>query len=182
MSVLGGVGHCVVDDVVEQGIADADRLGVTGYSYGGFMTTWVIGHTDKFRAAAPGGCVANLISFQGTSDIGKHWGPTEHLANVYDGIEKLWAHSPLAYVRNVTTPTFLYHAEGDDRCPIGQSEEYFTALRDLGKEAVFVRYPGRSHSYASTGKPSLRLDTHERLNLWFKEKLSVDTRETAVKV
>jgi dipeptidyl aminopeptidase/acylaminoacyl peptidase len=160
-----------VDKVVLDGLADAARLGVTGYSYGGFMTTWMIGHTDKFRAAAPGGCVSNLISFQGTSDIGKHWGPKEHLADVYDGFATLWSHSPIAYVKNVTTPTLLYHAEGDDRCPIGQSEEFYTALRDLGKEAVFVRYPGGSHSYSTTGKPSYRVDTNERLNHWFRDKL-----------
>ena len=160
-----------VDKVVADGWADGARLGVTGYSYGGFMTTWIIGHTDRFQAAAPGGCVSNLISFQGTSDIGKHWGPKEHLANVYDGFETLWARSPIAYVKNVNTPTLLYHAEGDDRCPIGQSEEFYTALRDLGTEAVFVRYPGGSHSYGTTGKPSYRVDTQERLNRWFREKL-----------
>lgn len=160
-----------VDKVVAEGYADGERLGVTGYSYGGFMTTWTIGHTTRFRAAAAGGCVSNLISFHGTSDIGKNWGPTEHLANVYDGFQELWQHSPLAYVQNVTTPTLLYHAEGDDRCPISQSEEYFTALRDLGKEAVFVRYPGGSHGYGTFGKPSYRIDTNQRLVEWFQQKL-----------
>ncbi|WP_054967557.1 alpha/beta hydrolase family protein [Alicyclobacillus ferrooxydans] len=169
-----------VDTVVARGLADPMRLGVTGYSYGGFMTTWIIGHTDRFQAAAPGGCVSNLISFHGTSDIGKNWGPKEHLATVADGFEALWARSPISYVKNVTTPTLLYHAEGDNRCPIGQSEEFYTALRDLGKEAVFVRYSRGSHSYGSTGKPAFRVDTNERLNRWFKEKLTVPAADAAV--
>ena len=161
-----------VDAAVERGIADPERLGVTGYSYGGFMSTWVIGHTGRFKAAAPGGCVTNLVSFHGTSDIGWYWGPLQHAAVVWEDMPHLWAMSPLAYVQHVSTKTLLYHAEGDDRCPIGQTEEFYAALRARGQDATFVRYPRESHVGLWLGDtPSLRVDVVRRLGDWFGRQL-----------
>lgn len=161
-----------VDAAVERGIADPARLGVTGYSYGGFMSTWVIGHTDRFKAAAPGGCVTNLVSFHGTSDIGWYWGPLQHGATVWEDMPHLWAMSPLAYVQHVTTKTLLYHAERDDRCPIGQTEEFYAALKALGRDVTFVRYPDESHVGLILGaKPGLRVDVVARLARWFADEL-----------
>ena len=161
-----------VDAAVERGVADPKRLGVTGYSYGGFMSTWVIGHTDRFKAAAPGGCVTNLVSFHGTSDIGWYWGPLQHATTVWQDMPHLWSMSPLAYVQNVKTKTLLYHAEGDDRCPIGQTEEFYAALKARGEDVTFVRYPRESHVglwFGST--PSLRVDVVRRVNDWFGQEL-----------
>lgn len=161
-----------VDAAVARGYADPERLGVTGYSYGGFMSTWVIGHTNRFKAAAPGGCVTNLVSFHGTSDIGWYWGPIQHSTTVWEGMEHLWSMSPLAYVQNVKTPALLYHAERDDRCPIGQTEEFYAALKKLGQDVTFVRYPGESHVGLLLGpKPSLRVDIAKRIVAWFSERL-----------
>ncbi|MCL5117099.1 MAG: S9 family peptidase [Firmicutes bacterium] len=157
-----------VDAAIERGYADPDRMGVTGYSYGGFMSSWVIGHTDRFKAAAPGGCVSNLVSFHGTSDIGWYWGPLQHAATVWENMLHLWAMSPLAYVQNVKTKTLLYHAEGDDRCPIGQTEEYYAALKARGQDVTFVRYPEESHVGLWLGStPSLRVDVVRRVSDWF---------------
>lgn len=162
-----------VDAAVERQIADPERLGVTGYSYGGFMSSWIIGHTNRFKAAAPGGCVSNLVSFHGTSDIGWYWGPKQHRATVWEDMEHLWSMSPLAYVQHVQTPTLLYHAEGDDRCPIGQSEELYAALKARGQDVTFVRYPDESHvGLWRGGKPSLRVDVVRRLADWFSDRLS----------
>ena len=161
-----------VDAAIERGYADPARMGVTGYSYGGFMSTWVIGHTNRFKAAAPGGCVSNLVSFHGTSDIGWYWGPLQHAATVWDDMPHLWSMSPLAYVQTVTTKTLLYHAEGDDRCPIGQTEEFYAALKALGQDVTFVRYPDESHVGLWLGsRPSLRVDVVRRVNDWFAEEL-----------
>ncbi len=161
-----------VDAAVERGIADPARLGVTGYSYGGFMSTWVIGHTNRFKAAAPGGTVTNLVSFHGTSDIGWYWGPLQHAATVWGDMPHLWSMSPLAYVQHVNTKTLLYHAEGDDRCPIGQTEEFYAALKALGQDVTFVRYPRESHVGLWFGPtPSLRVDVVRRMNEWFAREL-----------
>lgn len=161
-----------VDAAVDRGVADPARLGVTGYSYGGFMSTWVIGHTDRFKAAAPGGCVTNLVSFHGTSDIGWYWGPLQHAATVWQDMPHLWSMSPLAYVQNVNTKTLLYHAEGDDRCPIGQTEEFYAALRARGRDVTFVRYPRESHVGLWLGPtPSLRVDVVRRVSDWFAREL-----------
>jgi len=161
-----------VDAAIERGFADPNRLGVTGYSYGGFMSTWVIGHTNRFKAAAPGGTVTNLVSFHGTSDIGWYWGPLQHAATVWEDMPHLWSMSPLAYVQHVTTKTLLYHAEGDDRCPIGQTEEFYAALKARGQDVTFVRYPRESHVGLWLGPtPSLRVDVVRRLNNWFRHEL-----------
>ncbi|MCL6452573.1 MAG: S9 family peptidase [Alicyclobacillus sp.] len=172
-----------VDRLVADGVADAERLGVTGYSYGGFMTTWVISHTDRFRAAAAGACVSDLVSFAGSSDIGFHFTKEEHFATVWEDAQKLWAASPMAYVQNVHTPVLMYCAEDDHRCPIGQTEEFYTALKALGKEAVLVRYPHGSggHGFGVHGAPKLKMDRIERVRTWFAERLvgSVAAAEVA---
>lgn len=178
-AVIGEWGHqdyedlmAAVDTAIERKIADPARLGVTGYSYGGFMSAWMIGHTNRFKAAAPGGCVSNLVSFHGTSDIGWYWGPKQHQATVWENMEHLWSMSPLAYVQHVQTPCLLYHAEGDDRCPIGQTEELYAALKALGQDVTFVRYPDESHvGLWRGGKPSLRVDVVRRIADWFADRL-----------
>lgn len=160
-----------VDELVRRGIADPDRLGVTGYSYGGYMTNWIVTQTNRFRAAVSGGGISNLVSFQGTSDIGPTWAVDEHGVNAWQGTAVLWQRSPLAHVQNVETPLLLYHAEGDDRCPIGQSEEFYSALRSLRKPAVFVRYPVGSHLFGTQGPPSQRIDKLTRVVGWFTQHL-----------
>ncbi len=155
-----------VDRVIELGIADPERTVVTGYSYGGFMTSWVVGHTNRFKAAVCGAPVSDLVSFYGTSDIGATFGQFELGGPLWERFDEYRAHSPLYYIHNCTTPFMLMHWDGDLRCPIGQSEELFAVLKRLHREAVFVRYPGAFHTYV-THAPSQRVDALQRTGEWF---------------
>ncbi|MGC8464556.1 MAG: S9 family peptidase [Acidimicrobiales bacterium] len=152
-----------VDALVEQGRVDPDRMYVAGYSYGGFMTTWVVGHTERFKAACISAPVSNLVSMYGTTDI-PHFNEFESGGSPWDAPEYYREHSPITYLPNVTTPVQVLHWEGDLRCPVGQGEEIFQGLLKLGKEAQMVRYPGGFH-VART--PSQMCDYIERHLSWF---------------
>lgn len=156
-----------VDALVADGTADAARLAVSGYSYGGFMTSWTITHTDRFKAAVVGAPVVNLESFHGTSDIGLWFGAWEMRGDLVTNRETYRRLSPINYVERVTTPTLIVHGEADDRCPIGQGEELFVGLVAAGRApAEFVRYPGQSHSFRQQGRPSHRIDVVRRVVDW----------------
>jgi dipeptidyl aminopeptidase/acylaminoacyl peptidase len=149
---------------------DPDRLGVTGNSYGGFMTSWMIGSTDRFKAAVVQGVVANQLSMFGTSDIGYHFNVDELGADPWspEGRSEMIRRSPVFLAPNVTCPVLVVHAEEDHRCPIGQGEELFTALKVLGKTAAFVRYPGEDHLVTGKGRPRNRVDRLFRVVDWFR--------------
>ena len=158
-----------VDALVADGTADADRLAVSGYSYGGFMTSWTITHTDRFKAAIVGAPVTNLESFHGTSDIGPWFGAWEMRGDLVTQRETYRRLSPINYVERVTTPTLIVHGEADDRCPIGQGEELFVGLIASGRApAEFVRYPGQSHGFRQQGRPSHRIDVVRRVVDWLR--------------
>jgi len=164
-----------VDALVAEGIADPDRLAVTGYSYGGFMTSWTIGHTDRFKAAVVGAPVTNQESFFGTSDIGMWFAPWEMGGGITDARDVFRRLSPINYVDKVTTPTLILHGEADERCPIGQGEELFTGLVAAGKVPTeFVRYPGGSHMFIGQGRPSHRVDFNRRVVDWVTRYVSRD--------
>jgi len=156
-----------VDALVADGTVDPARLAVSGYSYGGFMTSWTITHTDRFNAAVVGAPVVNLESFHGTSDIGPWFGAWEMLGDVVTRRETYRRLSPINYVERVTTPTLIVHGEADDRCPISQGEELFAGLVAAGRAPVeFVRYPGQSHGFRGAGRPSHRIDVVRRVVNW----------------
>lgn len=145
---------------------DAHRLGVAGGSYGGFLTNWLISHTDRFAAACTERSICNAVSQGGTSD----WAATrgERLLATPEGDpERLWAMSPLKYVRNVKTPTLIMHSERDDRCPIEQGEQWFMALKRLRVPVRFVRFPEESHGLSRGGKPSRRVERLGFILGWF---------------
>ncbi|MEV0612384.1 S9 family peptidase [Nonomuraea sp. NPDC050404] len=154
-----------IDTLVADGVADPDRLAVTGYSYGGYMTCWLSGATDRFKAAIAGGAVTDLTSMSGTSDMG-------HAITAYECPGDLAAQSPLTRVGEVTAPTLLLHGENDDRCPVGQAEQWFTALRERRVPARLVRYPGASHLFILNGRPSHRFDYNERIIAWLEQWVS----------
>ena len=157
-----------VDHAIGLGWVDPKRLYVTGGSYGGFMTNWIVGHTDRFRAAVTQRSISNNISAFGTSDIGWHfWEHEMGDATPWRESEKLVFRSPLTYVTNVKTPLLILHAERDLRCPIEQAEQLFTALKVLGKEAVFVRFPEDNHDLTRGGKPKHRVEHTRRIADWF---------------
>ncbi|MGG4045910.1 S9 family peptidase [Paenibacillus favisporus] len=148
---------------------DDARLGVTGGSYGGFMTNWIVGHTDRFQAAVTQRSICNWVSFYGVSDIGYYFTEDQIWGNPWDDLEKLWKHSPIAYVKQVNTPLLILHGEQDLRCPIEQGEQLFVALKRLGKEAQFIRFPGADHNLSRSGNPHLRTRRLTHIVRWFEE-------------
>lgn len=151
---------------------DPARVGVTGGSYGGFMTAWLIGHTDGFKAAvAQRGCY-NMASFYGTSDIGPWFGDYVLGGPVYDNEDHYRERSPLTYAPNMRTPLLLIHSEQDLRCPIEQAEQLFTRLRRIGRcEVQLVRFPEESHNLSRNGRPDRRTERLARIIGWFNSHL-----------
>ncbi|MNI32699.1 Prolyl tripeptidyl peptidase precursor [compost metagenome] len=146
---------------------DETRLGVMGGSYGGFMTNWIVGQTNRFRAAVTDRSISNWLSFYGTSDIGISYTEGEIEGNPWDDVEKLWRHSPLAYVKHIETPLLILHGENDLRCPIEQAEQIYVALKRLDKRTQLVRFPKENHAMLRSGVPSLRLERLNQINGWF---------------
>ena len=166
-----------VDAATSFGWVDAQRLGVTGGSYGGFMTAWLVGHTDRFAAAvATRGCY-NFSSFYGTSDIGPTFGDYILGGPVYERSELYHERSPLTYAPRMRTPLLLIHNEGDLRCPMEQAEQLFVRLRRLGKvETELIRFPEESHGLSRSGRPDRRVERLERIVGWFDRFLTSDGR------
>ena len=158
-----------LDHVVSRPDIDEERLAVAGGSYGGYMTNWIVGHSDRFACAITDRSVVNLQSMAGTSDIPhKLLQPDGYWAGTpWDDPKTLQEQSPLRYLKDAETPTLIIHSEGDLRCPIEQAEQLFTTLKWLGVETVFVRYPAEtSHGMSRSGPPDLRLDRLERIGEW----------------
>ena len=156
-----------LDLLCQRDYVDDDRLGIHGYSYGGYMTGWAISHTKRFRAAVLGAPCTNLYTMYGTSDIGVSFGEPQWGGSVIDSPEKLLARSPISYAKDVTTPALLLHGESDFRCPIAQSEEYFVALKRQEKTVEFVRFPNSNHAFLRTGHPRMREEYLARMLNWF---------------
>ncbi|MGM8216384.1 S9 family peptidase [Bacillaceae bacterium W0354] len=146
---------------------DDNRLGVTGGSYGGFMTNLIVGHTNRFKAAVTQRSISNWISFRGVSDIGYYFNEWQIKANDLNEVEKLWKHSPIAYVDQMETPLLIIHNELDFRCPIEQAEQLYIALKYQKKETKFVRFPESDHNLSRTGKPNLRIERLNHIIAWF---------------
>jgi len=145
---------------------DENRLGVTGGSYGGFMTNWIVGHTNRFKAAVTQRSISNWISFYGVSDIGYYFTPWQIGTDMTD-IDKLWDASPLKYAANVETPLLILHSENDYRCPIEQGQQLYITLKAMGKETSFVRFPQSDHNLSRVGLPNLRQTRLEQITSWF---------------
>jgi len=145
---------------------DSDRLGVSGGSYGGFMTNWLTATTDRFRAAVTSRSIANWESWYGSSDAQgltefEFFGPPWERRDLYRRL------SPISYVENVTAPTLIIHSENDYRTPIGDGEQWFMALKKRGVPVEMVRYPRSSHGLSRSGEPWLLVDRLERIRSWF---------------
>ena len=156
-----------LDMVCERPYVDASRLGVHGYSYGGYMTTWLIGHVNRFKAAIAGAPVVNLWSMWGVSDIGPSWGSYQWGNMPDNNFNWYRQRSPITYVDNVRCPVLILHGESDWRVPISQGEEYFAGLRYRGKKAEMVRFPGCSHLMFRVADPALVKEYYERMIAWF---------------
>jgi dipeptidyl aminopeptidase/acylaminoacyl peptidase len=162
----------VLDATLERPYADKDRTGIWGYSYGGYMSAWAIGQSNRFKAAVCGAPCFDLESMYGTSDISHVWGPLQWGGKPHEASEAFAAHSPSTFAHRTRTPTLIMQGEADDRCPIGQGEQMFVALKQAGCEVEFARYPGGSHAMLRVGPPSHRADFLERLLGWFTDHLN----------
>ena len=167
----GEVDHADISAAVEEALRrhdrlDADRLGVMGGSYGGFMTAWIIGKEDRWKSAVVERALTSWTSFSGTSDIGGTF-PEKYTGEAYpEGWDTWWRQSPMALAHNVTTPTLVLHSENDYRCPIEQAEQYFMALLRNGTVAEFLRFPDEGHELTRSGKPRHRVERFEAILEW----------------
>ena len=150
---------------------DPDRLGVTGLSYGGFMTNWIVTHTDRFRAAVSQNSISYWPSFYGTSDIGFHFAPDQIGGDPWTNEAGYREKSPLTYAPRVSTPVMFIHSYEDYRCPIDQSIIFYTALKHLGKETRLVLFMEGSHVFRSLARPSIRKKRLKQMLRWFNDHL-----------
>ena len=155
-----------IDDLVDKGIADPDKLGCYGLSYGGYMSCWIVGHTDRFKASVPENPVTNLTSFYGTSDIGHLFSIAEMGGLPHEIPEIYQRESPITYAHKCTTPTLMIQGEADFRCPAEQSEQFYTVLKANGCITEMVRLPGSPHAGTISGPPVVRKYGNEALLDW----------------
>lgn len=156
------------DLVVEKcSFIDEDNVGVTGGSYGGFMTNWIIGHTDRFKAAASQRSISNWMSFFGTTDIGYYFSDDQQATTPWSDPEKLWFHSPMKYADKVTTPTLFIHAEDDYRCWLPEGLQMFSSLKYHGVDSRLVMFREENHDMSRSGKPKHRVRRLEEITNWF---------------
>ena len=146
---------------------DTERLLVTGGSYGGFMTNWVITHTDRFKAAISQCCISNWITLNQLSDIGYEFSEDLCASDPWDETGKMWDQSPLKYAKNVTTPTLFMHGFEDYRTPINQCYQMYTALKRFNVDTKTVLFRGDHHGFSNVGKPSHRIRRLQEMTDWF---------------
>jgi len=177
-AIMGHYGECDYRDIiafVDQTLdrfdfIDANRLGVTGSSYGGFMTNWIITHTDRFAAAVTRCCISNWVSKMGCSDIGYRqgkWVADPSDPEPWKDLDVHWEKSPIRYVRNVTTPTLILQYEEDHRTPMEEGEQLFTALKRLNIDCELIRFPRESHALIFRGLPKHREEILRYIIGWF---------------
>jgi len=155
------------DHVASQPYIDPGRMGVTGGSYGGYMTVWIIGHTQRFKAAAAGRCVSNIVSMWGSSDFNWTFQQVVNDKAPFEDVLAHWDRSPIKYIGNASTPTLVLHNEFDLRCPIEQGEQVFVALKRLGVDTEMVRFPDEFHGLSRTGRTDRRIARLKHILRWF---------------
>ena len=169
-----------LDQVIDTtGYIDPKRLGVGGGSYGGFMTNWIVGQTDRFAAAVSMRSISNLVSEYPQHDI-VLWGVLQLGPPPWPNLDELWRRSPIRYVQNIKTPLLLTAGEMDLRCAISQSEELFGAMRLLGKTVELVRFPEESHDLSRNGRPDRRVERLRRITGWYEKHLGTASVEKPV--
>ncbi|MFL2075524.1 S9 family peptidase [Marinilactibacillus psychrotolerans] len=175
-SILGDYGNKDYEDLMigtdyvleKHPNIDKNNVYLAGGSYGGFMTNWIVGHTNRFKAAVTQRCISNWISFYGTSDIGPHFVEFQ-LQQDLSNMEELWRMSPLAYAQKVETPLLIIHGEEDLRCPQEQAEQMYIAMKKKGVETKLITFPKSSHGLSRMGLPNLRLERMSAISDWFEQ-------------
>ena len=157
------------DYIAQLPYIDPQRMGVTGGSYGGYMTVWIIGHTQRFKAAVTQRCVSNMVSMWGSSDFNWVFQQEMQAGAPFEDLQKHWDMSPIKYIGNAKTPTLVIHSENDHRCPIEQGEQVFVALKRLEVPTEFVRFPGEFHGLSRNGRTDRRVVRLNHIARWFNE-------------
>jgi dipeptidyl aminopeptidase/acylaminoacyl peptidase len=141
---------------------------LTGGSYGGFMTNWLVSHSNRFRSAVTQRSISNWLSFYGSADVGYRFTEREIGGNAWDDTERLWRQSPLKYVADVNTPLLVIHSEQDLRCPMEQGEQFYVALKRIGKvDTALLRFPEEGHELSRSGRPDRRVARLDAITDWF---------------
>ncbi len=174
-AILGDYGNKDYDDLLlgldtileQHPEIDKGELYVAGGSYGGFMTNWIVGHTDRFKRAVTQRCISNWVSFYGASDIGPFFNEYQLGADLSD-VTALWNMSPLKYAHQVKTPLLILHGEEDLRCPLSQAQEMYIAMKKYRNETKLITYPQSSHGLSREGLPNLRMERLMDIQDWFK--------------
>lgn len=161
----------VIDEVEKLSYVDNKRLGVTGGSFGGFMTAWIIGHSNRFKAAVAQRGVYNWLSFSGMSDCGCYFSEAEFGYLPWHNFDKLWDMSPLKYVENIKTPLLLIHAESDIRSCMEQADQLYTFLKRLNQKVELLRFPNENHDLSRSGQPKRRVERLQAIVDWFNKYL-----------
>ncbi|HEX6122131.1 MAG TPA: S9 family peptidase, partial [Ktedonobacterales bacterium] len=156
-----------LEAAIARGGLDTSRLGVAGGSYGGFMTNWIVGHTDRFKAAVTMRSVTNMATMFGMSDLGWDLVVDELSGTPWQDAERLARFSPITYVERIHTPLLILHSEDDLRCPIGEGEQLFAALTYLGRAVELVRFEGQNHDLSRGGHPRSRVIRLCKIVEWF---------------
>lgn len=146
---------------------DENNMGVYGGSYGGFMTNWIVSHTNRFKAANSQRSISNWTSFYGVSDIGYYFAPDQTGANPWDNLEKMWEQSPIKHAKNVKTPTMFIHSDEDYRCPLEQGLQMYTRIKENGVDTKMYIFHGENHELSRSGKPKARIKRIEKIKEWF---------------
>lgn len=146
---------------------DGENIGVLGGSYGGFMTNWIISHTNRFKAANTQRCITNWTSFYGVSDIGYYFTPDQNASSLYENFDLLWEKSPIKHFDKVETPTLIIHSDQDYRCPLEQGIQAFTVLKTRGIDTKLVIFNGENHDLSRSGKPKNRIKRLDEIVDWF---------------
>lgn len=161
------------DLIQEKPYIDPQNMGVTGGSYGGYMTVWIIGHTDRFKAAVTQRCVSNLISMWGSSDFNWSFQQIFDDHAPYENLEVLWQCSPIKHIGKATTPTLIIHSLQDLRCAIEQSEQVYVALQNLDVETEFLIFPDSPHGLSRTGRTDRKIVRLNGILDWFERYLKI---------
>ncbi len=161
--------EAAVDAVLARGFIDAKRVGVTGGSFGGYMTNWIVGHSDRYAAAVTQRSISNMANLAGNDDVGHYFCQWEAPGCPWENWDWYINHSPLTYVQNIHTPLLIIHSDQDHRCTLDQAEQLYRALRLLDREVGFVVFVGASHGLSRNGKPKQRVERLRRILGWFQK-------------
>lgn len=156
---------------------DTEKMGVYGGSYGGFMTNWIIGHTDRFAAACSQRSISNWTSFYGVSDIGYYFAPDQTASDMWTDLNKMWDQSPIKYAPNVTTPTLFIHSDEDYRCPLEQGLQMYTRIKENGTDTKMYIFHGENHELSRSGKPKGRIKRLRAIKEWFDKYLKDESKQ-----